>query len=93
MPPSPSQKFLLVIPQPNLGGDLHRVWPPWVQTKTSPAEKHLGLGFANAKPGASLNRNDDKAKMLKNILERGEREGSPHNLIPHPDSTASFSAF
>ena len=58
-----------------------------------PSRKASGLGSANAKPGASLNRNDDKAKMLKNILERGEREGSPHNLIPHPDSTTSFSPF
>lgn len=41
-----------------------RLRPPWVQAETSPAERHLGFVLENAKPGASLNRNDDKAKYI-----------------------------
>ena len=48
--------------------------PPWNQTEKSPAERHLGLGFANAKPGASLNRNDDKAKVLDYFRKRRGKE-------------------
>ena len=44
-------------------------WPPCVQAETSPAERPSGPAFANARPGTSVNRNDDKAKTLKAILE------------------------
>lgn len=68
-----------------------RLRPPWVQAETSPAERHLGFVLENAKPGASLNRNDDKAKYIyiyKTILEgEGERL---HSLTLHADSSARF---
>lgn len=67
--PNP-QKFLLVLPQLSLRGDCTGLRPPWVRRETSTAERHFGLVFANVKPGAALNRNDDKAKILKNTLER-----------------------
>lgn len=73
MPPQISQIFLLIIPKQGLSGALHKAVASLGPADTSPVEKHLGLVLANAEAGTFLYRNDDKAKILKNMIER-ERE-------------------
>lgn len=93
MPLQFSQITRLVIPQLGLWGDLHLAVASQGPAEPSPVEKHLGLVFANAKAGTFLNRSDDKAKILKNMSERDGKREKSQSLIPHSDSTTSFSSF
>lgn len=59
---------------------MHRTGASLGPIEMSPLERHLGVVFANAKAGTFLNRNDDMAKILKNMSERKRKRGKSPEL-------------